>query len=38
MIDGRVWKYFVDELLHKKRTLALMLNFDFFQPFKHCTD
>lgn len=36
--DGRVWKHFVDELLHKKRTLALMLNFDFFQPFKHCTD
>ena len=36
--DGRVWKSFMDKLLHKKRTLALMLNFDFFQPFKHCSD
>lgn len=37
--DGRVWKSFVDKLLHKKWTLVLMLNFDFFfQPFKHCTD
>ena len=23
---------------NQKRTLALMLNVDWFQPFKHCTD
>lgn len=36
--DGKVWKSFVDGLLKQKRTIALMLNVDWFQPFKHCTD
>ena len=36
--DGKVWKSFMDSLLKQKRTLALMLNVDWFQPFKHCTD
>ena len=36
--DGRVWKSFMDRLLKHKRSLAFMINVDWFQPFKHCTD
>lgn len=36
--DGRVWKSFMDKLLKHKRSLAFMINVDWFQPFKHCTD
>lgn len=36
--DGRVWKSFMGKLLKHKRSLAFMINVDWFQPFKHCTD
>lgn len=36
--DGRVWKSYIDKLFHERRTLGLMINVDWFQPFKHCTD
>lgn len=36
--DGKVWKSFMDSLLNQKRSLAFMINADWFQPFKHCTD
>jgi hypothetical protein len=36
--DGRVWKSFMDSLFNQKRSLGLMINADWFQPFKHCTD
>lgn len=32
--DGRVWKSFMDKLLKHKRSLAFMINVDWFQPFK----
>ena len=28
----------MDSLLNQKRSLGLMINADWFQPFKHCTD
>lgn len=36
--DGKVWKSFMNGLLCKKRGLAFMINADWFQPFKHCSD
>ena len=36
--DGKVWKSFMSSLFKDKRSLALMINVDWFQPFKHCTD
>lgn len=36
--DGRVWKSFSDRLLHQRRSLAFMINVDWFQPYKHCSD
>lgn len=38
VFDGRVWKSFMDKLLDKKRSLGFIINADWFQPFKHCTD
>ena len=39
--DGQVWKDFLTEkynnFLQAKRCLGVMLNVDFFQPFKHVT-
>lgn len=40
--DGQVWKDFASpkfsNFLLSKRSYGLMLNFDFFQPYKHTTD
>ncbi len=40
--DGKIWKEFCSEkhgeFLLKKRNVGVMLNFDFFQPFKHLQD
>ncbi|XP_048254385.1 uncharacterized protein LOC125381544 [Haliotis rufescens] len=33
--DGRIWKSFSGTYLKKKRNYGLMLNLDWFQPFKH---
>ena len=37
--DGQVWKDFHTQefnfFLERKRSIGFMLNFDFFQPFKH---
>jgi hypothetical protein len=33
--DGRVWKEFQDGFLEFKYNYALMLNLDWFQPYKH---
>lgn len=40
--DGEMWNDFNSckhsNFLHNKRCYGLMLNFDFFQPYKHTTD
>ena len=40
--DRRVWKEFSSDkyanFLKNKRCYGVMLNFDFFQPYKHVSD
>lgn len=40
--DGKIWKEFnsdkCDNFLKKRRNYGVMLNFDFFQPYKHTTE
>lgn len=40
--DGNVWKEFSTDKYHNflkfKRNYGVMLNFDFFQPYKHTTE
>lgn len=42
IFDGKIWEEFKSsnhsEFLKNKRCYGLMLNFDFFQPYKHRTD
>ena len=40
--DGNIWKEFLSSkhnfFLNSKRSYGVMLNFDFFQPYKHTTE